>query len=86
MIANANLVFLKQEQKEFEKKDGTKEVKHYGHFVQEDSDGIFRISLSSPDQKFEKYKSYSLKLKIQIYDFKKQDGSYRSFISYSQAK
>lgn len=85
METNAPLVFLSQEVKEFVLPNGNKDIKHYGYFTQNDSSEVYKIKLLS-DQKFEKYKSYNVKLKIRFFNMKRTDGTTIAGISYSQIK
>lgn len=85
MISNANLVFLNDELKEYDKADGTKQLKHYGYFSQDNATEVIKINLL-PESKYEKYKSYSIKIETKFYNFTSATGEVKNILVFNQVK
>lgn len=82
MITTAKLTFLNSEIKEFDN-DGKKVTRHYGYFVQDNSSDVHKVVLLL-ESKFERFKTYDLKLNIEMAAFKRTDGSYKNYLKVIQ--
>lgn len=83
MISTAHMIFLGQEFKDYDQKDGTKKTYHYGFFMQDGEMEIQKIGLIEP-LKLKKYDAVDLKIKTEFAGFKKQDGTYKNYLRISQ--
>lgn len=82
MITTAKLTFLSSEIKEFNN-DGKIVTRHYGYFVQDNSSDVQKVVLL-PEFKFERFKTYDIKLNIEMASFKRDDGNYKTYLKVIQ--